>query len=92
MAVPYIFQNATGTIPLSELDADFAYFSDAITVSSSKVGINNTSPAYPLDVYDNSNTTGAVLGKTVNSATAATTAFPVGSPPFLVQATTCPAL
>jgi hypothetical protein len=78
MPVPYTFATQTSPIPLSELDANFTYFTNAITVSSSKVGINNTSPAYPLDVYDNSNNTGAILGKTVNNASAATTIFPVG--------------
>lgn len=33
MAVPYIFATATTTLPLSQLDANFAYFANAMTVS-----------------------------------------------------------
>jgi hypothetical protein len=42
MSVPYLFATATGPLPLSQLDADFAYFSDKITVSGGGVAVNGT--------------------------------------------------
>lgn len=58
MAVPNIFATATTSIPLSQLDANFAYFANAITVnysstaltidSSGNIGINQGSPSFKL--------------------------------------------
>lgn len=39
MSVPYIFATATSNLPLAQLDANFTYFTDAITVASGNVGI-----------------------------------------------------
>jgi hypothetical protein len=39
MAVPYTFANATTSIPLSQLDANFSYFGNAITVSANTTSI-----------------------------------------------------
>lgn len=50
MSVPYTFASATTSLPLSQLDANFSYFADAITVSSGNVGINSSSPNFKLDV------------------------------------------
>jgi hypothetical protein len=60
MAVPYTFATATTTLPLSQLDTNFAYFGNAITVaatstsmtidSSKNVGIGTSSPASRLEV------------------------------------------
>lgn len=60
MAVPNIFATATTSIPLSQLDANFAYFANAITVnysstaltidSSGNVGVGQTSPSKKLCV------------------------------------------
>ena len=50
MAVPYTFATATTTLPLSQLDANFAYFGNAITVSAGNVGIGTSSPTTKLDV------------------------------------------
>ena len=50
MAVPYTFATATTTLPLSQLDANFAYFGNAITVSAGNVGIGTSSPSAKLDV------------------------------------------
>lgn len=42
MAVPYIFQNQVGPIPLSELDNNFSYFTDAITPSGGSINVFNS--------------------------------------------------
>lgn len=42
MSVPYIFATATSSLPLSHLDANFSYFTDAITISSGNVGVGIT--------------------------------------------------
>ena len=60
MSVPYIFASATTSLPLSQLDTNFSYFADAITVSSGNVGIGTTSPAQRIHVL----TTAAVSGTT----------------------------
>lgn len=52
MAVPYIFAASTSAIPLANLDSNFAYFANAITVSSGNVGIGTNSPSSKLDVVD----------------------------------------
>jgi len=48
MPVPYTFAGASATIPLSDLDANFTYFTNAITVSSNNVGINSSTPVAKL--------------------------------------------
>lgn len=50
MAVPYIFAASTSAIPLANLDSNFAYFANAITVSSGNVGIGTSSPVNKVDV------------------------------------------
>ena len=50
MSVPYTFATATSTIPLSQLDSNFSYFADAISVSSGNVGIGANTPNSKLDV------------------------------------------
>jgi hypothetical protein len=60
MAVPYTFATATTSIPLSQLDSNFNYFANAITVSASttaltidssgKVGIGTSSSLRNLSV------------------------------------------
>ena len=50
MAVPYIFAASTSAIPLANLDSNFAYFANAITVSSGNVGIGTNSPSSKLSV------------------------------------------
>jgi hypothetical protein len=50
MAVPYIFAASTSAIPLANLDSNFAYFANDITVSSGNVGIGTNSPSQKLDV------------------------------------------
>jgi hypothetical protein len=52
MTVPYTFGTQTGPIPLSELDANFAYLSDAapyysITAQETAVGVTPTNYNYP---------------------------------------------
>lgn len=41
MAVPYIFATATTSLPLSQLDDNFAYFANAISVSGTTVSLAN---------------------------------------------------
>ena len=53
MSVPYTFASATTSIPLSQLDSNFSYFADAITVSSGNVGIGASIPAAKLDISGN---------------------------------------
>ena len=59
MAVPYIFEYRTGNIPLSELDANFTYFTTSISVT----GLN-TSIGGSLTTGTN-----AVIGTTLNVGT-----------------------
>jgi len=42
MPVPYTFQLSTSPIPLSELDANFTYFTTAITVSGTNITVAGT--------------------------------------------------
>jgi hypothetical protein len=53
MAVPYTFATATTTLPLSQLDANFAYFGNAITVSAGNVGIGTSSPSVKFSIEQN---------------------------------------
>ena len=39
MAVPYIFEYRTGNIPLSELDADFSYFTNSLTITGTNTAV-----------------------------------------------------
>lgn len=51
MSVPYTFASATTSLPLSQLDSNFSYFADAITVSSGNVGIGTTSNPSGFRLY-----------------------------------------
>lgn len=42
MAVPYTFQYTTGNIPLSQLDANFTYFTTSINVSGANTTLNGS--------------------------------------------------
>ena len=61
MSVPYTFATATSTIPLSQLDSNFSYFANAISVSSGNVGIGYATPVYKLDVQ------GTALGTSISN-------------------------
>lgn len=62
MSVPYIFATSTSNLPLAQLDANFSYFTDAITVSGGNVGIGTSSPSSRLHVVSSGNPTLTVSG------------------------------
>ena len=71
MAVPNIFATATTTIPLSQLDANFA---TAITLGNTAIYLGNTTTS-----IGNLTLTGAVVNGTVGATTPNTGAFTTGS-------------
>jgi len=84
MAVPYIFATATNTIPLANLDSNFSYFADAITVSSGNVIIGTTAIGFAekfrvygnYSVFDNGTYTGFIgAGNSLGTATSTDFAF-----------------
>lgn len=77
MAVPNTFASATGTIPLSQLDANFAYYDAALAITGTNVVIGGTGSAASLSPTGSSApTNGAYLpaanayGVATNSAQA----------------------
>lgn len=66
MSVPYTFASATTSLPLSQLDSNFSYFADAITVSSGNVGIGTSTLRSKLDVDGTSQVTWTSGANNVN--------------------------
>ena len=74
MAVPYTFATATAAIPLSQLDSNFSYFANAITVNtastaltidaSGNVGIGTTSPSVKFHVNGTGSIASQIQGTT----------------------------
>jgi hypothetical protein len=69
MAVPYTFASATTTIPLANLDANFTYFTNGLSVASGVVTI----PSAVLTTADING--GTIDGTTIGASTATSGAF-----------------
>jgi hypothetical protein len=62
MAVPYTFATASGSIPLSQLDADFAALPKSFQVDALTIGTTNVLPALSrTPAYQTGTTSGLFL-------------------------------